>query len=211
MRDWEVAHLIYHCIRDPENFGYDLEDWSVHTKSWRTAFRSSGRLKLLDRLGKLQRVLCYLPYLTYHTHPTDHTSPPSFSIKQPALCKYNSIVKSTKAERFPREVLLGITGKDFTIVAASKAAMRGATILKASDDKTRELNKYTLMAFTGEAGDTGIERENHRDKNTVMTEVFQYNSPNTSKQTYNSTLCEMTPILGLLPLPTLFEESWRGA
>ncbi len=54
-----------------------------------------------------------------------------------------------------REVLLGITGKDFTIVAASKAAMRGATILKASDDKTRELNDHTLMAFTGEAGDTG--------------------------------------------------------
>lgn len=54
-----------------------------------------------------------------------------------------------------REVLLGITGKDFTLVAASKAAMRGATILKASDDKTRQLNKHTLMASSGEAGDTG--------------------------------------------------------
>ncbi|KAL1958765.1 hypothetical protein VTO42DRAFT_3884 [Malbranchea cinnamomea] len=32
--------------------------------------------------------------------------------------------------------------------------MRGATILKATDDKTRELNKHTLMAFSGEAGDT---------------------------------------------------------
>jgi 20S proteasome subunit beta 4 len=52
-------------------------------------------------------------------------------------------------------VLLGITGKDFCIIAASKAAMRGATILKASDDKTRPLNKHTLMAFSGEAGDTG--------------------------------------------------------
>ncbi|KAI1776109.1 nucleophile aminohydrolase [Hypoxylon rubiginosum] len=52
------------------------------------------------------------------------------------------------------EVLLGITGKDFTLIAASKAAMRGATILKASDDKTRSLNKHTLMAFSGEAGDT---------------------------------------------------------
>ena len=55
-----------------------------------------------------------------------------------------------------REVLLGITGKDYTIIAASKAAMRGATILKASDDKTKELNKHTLMAFSGEAGDTSI-------------------------------------------------------
>lgn len=53
-----------------------------------------------------------------------------------------------------REVLLGITGKDFTIIAASKAAMRGATILKATDDKTRELNQHNLMAFSGEAGDT---------------------------------------------------------
>ncbi|KAI1199564.1 hypothetical protein F5X97DRAFT_322294 [Nemania serpens] len=53
------------------------------------------------------------------------------------------------------EVLLGITGKDFTLIAASKAAMRGATILKASDDKTRQLNKHTLVAFSGEAGDTG--------------------------------------------------------
>ena len=40
-------------------------------------------------------------------------------------------------------------------MASSKAAMRGATILKASDDKTKELNKHTLMAFSGEAGDTG--------------------------------------------------------
>ncbi|KAF4594979.1 proteasome subunit beta type-2 [Ophiocordyceps camponoti-floridani] len=52
------------------------------------------------------------------------------------------------------EVLLGITGKDFTLIAASKAATRGATILKASDDKTRVLNKRTLLAYSGEAGDT---------------------------------------------------------
>ncbi|KAI4755646.1 hypothetical protein E4T45_14601, partial [Aureobasidium sp. EXF-8846] len=54
----------------------------------------------------------------------------------------------------PLDVLLGITGKDFTIIAASKAAMRGATILKASDDKTRPLSKHILMGLTGEAGDT---------------------------------------------------------
>lgn len=52
------------------------------------------------------------------------------------------------------EVLLGITGKDFVIVAASKAAMRGASILKSNDDKTRPLNKHNLLAFSGEAGDT---------------------------------------------------------
>ncbi|EAU34521.1 proteasome component C11 [Aspergillus terreus NIH2624] len=32
--------------------------------------------------------------------------------------------------------------------------MRGPTILKAEDDKTRQLNKHNLMAFSGEAGDT---------------------------------------------------------
>jgi 20S proteasome alpha/beta subunit len=61
-----------------------------------------------------------------------------------------------------REVLLGITGKDFTLIAASKAAMRGATILKASDDKTRSLNSHTLMAFSGEAGDTGTQYPSQR-------------------------------------------------
>ncbi|TID27819.1 putative proteasome subunit beta type-2 [Venturia nashicola] len=52
------------------------------------------------------------------------------------------------------DVLLGITGKDFTLIAASKAAMRGATVLKATDDKTRQLNSQNLMAYSGEAGDT---------------------------------------------------------
>jgi len=33
--------------------------------------------------------------------------------------------------------------------------MRGPTIIKAEDDKTRQLNKNTVMAFSGEAGDTG--------------------------------------------------------
>lgn len=49
---------------------------------------------------------------------------------------------------------MGITGKDFTLIASSKAAMRGVTILKAEDDKTRVLNDHCLMAFSGEAGDT---------------------------------------------------------
>ena len=32
--------------------------------------------------------------------------------------------------------------------------MRGVTILKTTDDKTRTLNKHTLLAFSGEPGDT---------------------------------------------------------
>ena len=67
-----------------------------------------------------------------------------------------------------REVLLGITGKDFTIIAASKAAMRGASILKVNDDKTRTLNKQTLMAFVGEAGDTGRVKHTPLDQFTSL-------------------------------------------
>ncbi|KAF9692684.1 hypothetical protein EKO04_009576 [Ascochyta lentis] len=73
-----------------------------------------------------------------------HSSPPSGQTKH----------RPASHTHYTKEVLLGITGKDFTLIAASKAAMRGATILKATDDKTRELNKHTLMAFSGEAGDT---------------------------------------------------------
>jgi 20S proteasome subunit beta 4 len=34
--------------------------------------------------------------------------------------------------------------------------MRGPTILKATDNKTRHLNQHTVMAYSGEAGDTGM-------------------------------------------------------
>lgn len=77
---------------------------------------------------------------------------------------------------FYREVLLGITGKDFVILAASKATMRGPTIIKAEDDKTRELNNHTLMAFSGEAGDTGqywAVGELKVDVNRVLISLFQ--------------------------------------
>jgi hypothetical protein len=87
-----------------------------------------------------------------------------------------------------REVLLGITGKDFTLIATSKAAMRGATILKASDDKTRQLNKHTLMAFSGEAGDTSMWLlHSHCLKYTA--DISKYNSPNIFKQMHNSIPC----------------------
>ncbi|CCH41488.1 Proteasome component [Wickerhamomyces ciferrii] len=52
------------------------------------------------------------------------------------------------------DIVLGIKVRDSVIIATSKAATRGISILKADDDKTRELSKHALMAFTGEAGDT---------------------------------------------------------
>ncbi|QEU61741.1 Pre1 [Kluyveromyces lactis] len=52
------------------------------------------------------------------------------------------------------DVLLGIRVKDSVILASSKAVTRGISILKDSDDKTRQLLPHTLMSFSGEAGDT---------------------------------------------------------
>ncbi|CUM67892.1 uncharacterized protein PRCAT00005603001 [Priceomyces carsonii] len=52
------------------------------------------------------------------------------------------------------DIVLGIRLKDCTIISASKAATRGISIIKDSDDKTRLLNKHNLIAFVGESGDT---------------------------------------------------------
>lgn len=52
------------------------------------------------------------------------------------------------------DILIGIKLQDCTVIATSKAATRGISVLKADDDKTRVLNTHNLMAYTGEAGDT---------------------------------------------------------
>ncbi|KAJ6259903.1 Proteasome subunit beta type-4 [Drechslerella dactyloides] len=52
------------------------------------------------------------------------------------------------------DVLLGIRGKDFVLIGTSKAFLHGITVMKATDDKTRTLNDHTLLAFSGESGDT---------------------------------------------------------
>lgn len=49
---------------------------------------------------------------------------------------------------------MGLKIKGGVLVATSKAATRGISVIKVGDDKTRELNTNTLMAYTGEAGDT---------------------------------------------------------
>ncbi|KAJ5373308.1 hypothetical protein N7517_005314 [Penicillium concentricum] len=86
--------------------------------------------------------------LTARSSSLDHYSPSSSLI---IYLLVNFLFISDTANM---EVLLGIAGKDFVILAASKAAMRGPTVLKAEDDKTRQLNKHTVMAFSGESGDT---------------------------------------------------------
>lgn len=52
------------------------------------------------------------------------------------------------------DILLGIRVNDSVILASSKAVTRGISVLKATDDKTRELLPHSLMSFSGEAGDT---------------------------------------------------------
>jgi 20S proteasome subunit beta 4 len=52
------------------------------------------------------------------------------------------------------DIVLGIRVEDCTLVATSKAATRGISVLKDTDDKTRPLNSHNLMAYSGEAGDT---------------------------------------------------------
>ncbi|KAG7660919.1 PRE1 [[Candida] subhashii] len=52
------------------------------------------------------------------------------------------------------DIILGIRLGESTIIATSKAATRGISILKDTDDKTRQLNAHNLIAYTGEAGDT---------------------------------------------------------
>lgn len=52
------------------------------------------------------------------------------------------------------DIVLGIRVQDTVILATSKAVTRGISILKSTDDKTRQLSEHTLMAYTGEAGDT---------------------------------------------------------
>lgn len=51
------------------------------------------------------------------------------------------------------DILLGLTTKDSVILVTSKAVARGITVIKATDDKTRALNKHVLLAYTGEPGD----------------------------------------------------------
>ncbi|KAG0683280.1 Proteasome subunit beta type-4 [Pichia californica] len=52
------------------------------------------------------------------------------------------------------DIILGIRLKESTLFATSKAFTRGISVLKATDDKTIDLNTHNMMAYTGESGDT---------------------------------------------------------
>jgi 20S proteasome subunit beta 4 len=52
------------------------------------------------------------------------------------------------------EVLLGLTGKDFVLTASDTLNARSIVIMKKGEDKSRILNKQSLLLYTGEPGDT---------------------------------------------------------
>ncbi|KAI7886823.1 N-terminal nucleophile aminohydrolase [Lichtheimia hyalospora FSU 10163] len=52
------------------------------------------------------------------------------------------------------ECLFGITGKDYTIIAADTTSARSIVVMKGTEDKSRDLNNHTVMVFSGEPGDT---------------------------------------------------------
>lgn len=52
------------------------------------------------------------------------------------------------------ECLFGITGNGFALLAADTISARSIVVMKATEDKSRQLNAHTLMLYTGEPGDT---------------------------------------------------------
>lgn len=52
------------------------------------------------------------------------------------------------------ECLFGITGKDFTLLAADTVSARSIVVMKGTEDKSRQLNNNTVLLYTGEPGDT---------------------------------------------------------
>lgn len=81
--------------------------------------------------------------------------------------------------------------------------MRGVTILKAEDDKTKTLNSHTLIAYAGESGDTGMVSFDgnlmggRRDSGpgaypTICPSCAQFSLPSTSRPTSSSTACAIT-------------------
>lgn len=52
------------------------------------------------------------------------------------------------------DIILGIKLNDSVLIASSKASTRGISVLKADDDKTHKISDHSIIAVTGESGDT---------------------------------------------------------
>lgn len=52
------------------------------------------------------------------------------------------------------EVLIGVRGPGYVLLASNLNQVRGITVMKPDDDKSRVLNAHNLMLYSGEPGDT---------------------------------------------------------
>jgi 20S proteasome subunit beta 4 len=52
------------------------------------------------------------------------------------------------------EVLIGVQGPGYVLLASNLNQVRGITVMKPDDDKSRTLNDHNLLLYSGEAGDT---------------------------------------------------------
>jgi 20S proteasome subunit beta 4 len=52
------------------------------------------------------------------------------------------------------EVLLAISGKDFVLTGADAVSARSIVLMKQGEDKSRTLNRNSLLLYSGESGDT---------------------------------------------------------
>ncbi|KAI9664934.1 MAG: Proteasome subunit beta type-4 [Bathelium mastoideum] len=142
------------CIMECTEFSFPYPDGLAPLQALKILIKHDANVSAVDQYGKPPSSYAYCPNFCLDLANSSRRG----DLWDAALaqCGYNvgEMRKNNPHPRRPREVLLGLTGRDFVLMAASKAAMRGATILKASDDKTRALTRHTLLAFSGEAGDT---------------------------------------------------------
>ena len=52
------------------------------------------------------------------------------------------------------EVLIGVRGPGYVLLASNLNQVRGITVMKPDDDKSRLLNAHNLLLYSGESGDT---------------------------------------------------------
>ena len=52
------------------------------------------------------------------------------------------------------EVLIGVRGPGYVLLASNLNQVRGITVMKPDDDKSRLLNAHNLVLYSGESGDT---------------------------------------------------------
>ena len=52
------------------------------------------------------------------------------------------------------EVLIGVRGPGYVLLASNLNQVRGITVMKPDDDKSRTLNAHNLLLYSGEPGDT---------------------------------------------------------